>query len=83
MDLNANFNTYEVTFQENKKYKPATRTITVHATNSYHAEILTHQEFGSFKTLVRPPEPSNKIKILSVVELKDESEVEEKELVNN
>lgn len=77
MALNANYNTYEVTFSENKKYRPATRTVVIHGLNEYHARMLCVQEFGSFKTLVRPPEPSNKIKILSVVEIKDESEVEE------
>lgn len=87
MALNANYNTYEVTFSENKKYRPATRTVVIHGLNEYHARMLCVQEFGSFKALVRPPEPSNKIKIIDVIEVKDESKVEEsnneeKEMVN-
>ena len=65
---------YEIIFTENKKYNPSTRTILIHALNPYHAEMLTHQEFGTFKTRIPQPIPSSKIKIISCVEIKDEVE---------
>lgn len=65
MALNANYNKYEVTFTENKKYNPVTRTVLVHAFNEYQAEIMVHMEFGSvnFDDKNSKVIPSNKIKI--------------------
>lgn len=65
MSLNANYNKYQVTFTENKKYNAVTRTVTVHAFNEYQAEMMVHKEFGSFKFDKKDGKmiPSNKIKI--------------------
>jgi len=40
---------FDVTFKENKKYNPITRTIRVHAIDENHAKLLVQDEFDTFK----------------------------------
>lgn len=67
---------FNVTFTENKKYNPMTRTIMVEANDEFHATNLIHSEFGSFhwdKKLMRNI-PSKKIGINKVEEVKEKKE---------
>lgn len=80
---------FEVSFTTKDKYNSVTRSVFVMALNEYQAEMLTVQQFGSFKKLIsankkaKPTfEHSDKIKIDSVVEVKVEV-VEEKIAVNS
>jgi hypothetical protein len=57
------YNTYEVTFSENKKYNSTTRTVSVKATGEEHAERLVHEQFGSMKNLFTP---SKKVDVTKV-----------------
>jgi len=69
---------YEIKFTENKKYNAMTRTVTILALNDYHATMLIHKTFGSFKKTHPVLEPSNKIKIVSCELIKEEESVEAK-----
>lgn len=40
---------FNVTFTENKKYHPTTRTVMVEANDENHARELVYSEFGSFR----------------------------------
>ena len=64
---------FEVAFTENtNKYNNITRSIGVQAINNYQAEMITHQTFGSFKSTHPILTPSDKIKINSCVEVKED-----------
>ena len=55
-------NKYEITFKEKKKYKPATRTVTVQIPNGRVSPVVIfRQEFGSEK----------KVEVLDVKVVKD------------
>lgn len=76
---NNGYKQFDVTFTtKTNKYNNVTRTVGVQAINNYHAEMLTHQTFGSFNKVHPVLVPSNRIKIESCVDVK---EVEDKELV--
>ena len=61
-----------VTYVENKKYRPATVNVEVETTDQHNAEMLVHDVYGSLK---RNKEgfivPSEKIKIIKTIELKE------------
>lgn len=79
-----NYKKYEICFTENKRYNPSIRTVTIHALNPYHAEMLVHQEFGTFTSRIPQLKPSSKIRIDSCVEIVDEAEetIDSERLVN-
>jgi len=67
-------NKYKVTFKENKKYNPYTRTVVVEANNDIVARQLIVSEFGSWSRQFNPELkkyiklPSNRIEIITVEE---------------
>jgi hypothetical protein len=71
-----NYKDFMVTFQENKKYNPATRSIMARCSSEYAAKMLIAQQFGSIKqgkdikTMLLPEVSESKIKILNVKEVK-------------
>lgn len=41
---------FKVTFtDDSNKYSPTTRTVEVDASDEYHAELLVHSQFGTYK----------------------------------
>jgi hypothetical protein len=64
---------FNVTFTENKRYNPATRTIMVEANNELHATNLIHSQFGSFRydKKLMMSIPTDKIGINKVEETKE------------
>ena len=77
VDSMGQYKKFEVTFTTKSKYNSITRTVEILGFNNYHAEMLTHQSFGSFKSTKPMLVPSNRIKIDGCVEVK----VDVKELV--
>jgi hypothetical protein len=66
---------YNVTFKENKKYNPATRTIKVKAEFGHAAALLVADEYDSINYKEGFPKPSNKkITILDVKEIDQRKE---------
>ena len=72
IDSMGQYKKFEVTFTEKSKYNSITRTVEVLGFNNYHAEMLTHQLFGSFKSTQPMLVPSNRIKVDSCVEVKED-----------
>ena len=70
---------FKITFSDNAKYNPVTRTIIVYADNRIIAERLTISEHGSFtkdkKTGLEIP--SKKITITKVKEIKEKKKKED------
>jgi hypothetical protein len=67
---------FNVTFTEVKKYKPATRTVLVKTDNEFGARNIIASQFGSltFNTKLGMEVPSDKkIIITNVVEVKEET----------
>jgi ribosomal protein L20A (L18A) len=64
---------FNVTFTENKRYNPMTRTIMVEANDELHATNLIHSQFGSFKwdKKLMMSVPSKKINIVKTEEIKE------------
>ena len=77
VDSMEQYKKFEVTFTKKSKYNSITRTVEILGFNNYHAEILVHQSFGSFKSVKPMLVPSDRIKIESCVEVKEEEEIEE------
>ena len=73
------YKTWDVTFQEVKKYNPITRTVQVESPTEYSAKLLVGSMFGSLKkgkdikTMLLPEVSEKKIKILKIKEVKEES----------
>jgi len=73
MKNNNGYKQFDVTFTNTRnKYNPVTRTVGITALNNYHAEMLAHQTFGSFSKVHPVLVPSNRIKIDSCVEVKED-----------
>lgn len=76
---------FKITFTENKKYNPVTRTVDVYAIAKELAIEIVHRQFGSLKINRLMPffsAPSNKIRIDTVVELDaDGNIVPEEEII--
>lgn len=73
---------YNVTFQENKKYNPATRTVEVRAESEFQAINLFTSQFDSFKRDAKfgfGVPTGKKVKLIEIKEIKNE--VKESEVV--
>jgi hypothetical protein len=66
---------FNITFTENKKYNPATRTIMVEQDNEELAKRLVHTVHGGFD---KNGNPNNKIVITKVKEVKEKKNKKEK-----
>lgn len=79
--MDNNTKKFNVTFTENTKYNPFTRTVTVEAMDEFHARRLIASQFDSFKfdkTLRIKVPTGKKITIDKVKEVKKDKE----EIVN-
>ena len=82
VDSMEQYKKFEVTFTTKSTYNSITRTVEILGFNNYHAEMLTHQSFGSFKSTHPMLVPSNKINIDSCVEVKEDIKENIVELVS-
>jgi len=66
---------FNITFKENKKYKPATRTVMVEANDELHARNVFASEFDSFtydKKLMMQVPSGKRVIISKISEIKED-----------
>jgi hypothetical protein len=66
---------FNITFTENKKYHPTTRTVLVEANDELHARNVFASEFDSFtynKKLMMQVPSGKKVTISKIVEIKED-----------